>query len=223
MSASSSQQVYEKTWRGQYWGRDGVIAQAKRNITHPPTAGEISALSSTYYSAAGHAFAKLQTSSIFRKPFWAFRSLWCLFFAGYISNLLVQRFGLSGMTPDQLDVRARILFRQKRYGRALEATMKGLSQKDLPPDTEALLKIGLAEIQLATGYVSLAAASYGEALGLISRIRPTTTVRLYRSLADFYRKRGYHEHKKDMAAKALEVAQKHKLDDQVVKLAPLLK
>lgn len=215
--------IYEGSWKGLYWGKDGVIAQSRRRFAKLIAEGKreeaYSALSSTYYSAGGHAAARFRTSSVFAKPLWAMRAIWCLRRAGKLSDEL--KYELQNMTSDQLDIRGRILYRLKRYNEALKVTQLALGRENLTADTLVLLEMGRGEILNAMNG-SQAVEAYHRALNYVDWVKPTTSVRLYRSLTAYYHQQGDLEKSRWYAEKALVIAKEHGLDDQTVKIKAIL-
>ena len=121
-------------WLGKYWGRAGAIALARERCfcligeLGKTERDVLSILSSTYYSAGGHAWAraKKETGILF-SPFWAVRAYRCLRLAVRCSDQLEKvAGGLKNLTADELDVRCSIVRKAKRWKKALECVVAGL-------------------------------------------------------------------------------------------------
>ncbi len=218
-----SRTIYEKTWKGEYWGQGGVIELSWGRYTKLLDIGKrpeaLSALSSTYYSACGQAVARFRASF---NPVWLFRAWWCLRQAGKLSDELERLLSLDLMSPEQLDIRARILFRQRRYALSKQVTQEALGRDGLMPDTRALLEMGLAEISDQEREPAGAQLAYGRALFEEENLRPTTTVRIYASLTRYHTRWMQWRLAQTAAEKALAIAQTHGLEDQAIKLQPVL-
>lgn len=224
--------VYEKSWSGEYWGRDGAIALSKKRFLEHIYDNELpaglSALSSTYYSAAGNALSRLKTSGLFAKPLWLTRALWCFLRAVMLSEELERLGGLDEMTSDQLDIRARILFKSRRYDKALVVTEKALSRFDLAADYRvysdtrtdsiALLLMGRAEIYYAQGLRTLAPSELALQFAEWHGVRSTTRVRLLKSRSAILRRLGYERDADVTLREAFKIAAEHGLQDQITKL-----
>lgn len=117
-----------------------------------------SALSSTYYSVLGTAFAHLKLAFKFswkfpaRILFWIFAwlplAMWCRWRMAYWSDQVVKLIGYEGMTADQCDIRQSILRRCGRWGEVYDCIQIGLNAPNLPAHTESLLRVGLAHVYL---------------------------------------------------------------------------
>lgn len=224
--------IYDGSWRGEYWGREGVIVLSKRRFRQRVREGKhaeaLSALSSTYYSACGQAIARLKGTNI-RSPhdfFDAMRLgvlvLWCAWRTSFLSEIMEMRAGLANLTADQLDIRGRILLLQKRYRKAYEVTDRALDIPNLSPDTHVLLEIGLGEIANAMGRSAQAEVCYDRARAIVDGTRPTTQVRFYRSLAGHCKKNGELGLVRPYALRAMEIAEQNGLTDQLIKIQPYL-
>lgn len=220
--------ISERVWKGLYWGPSGVIAQAEKESQEKGTRGkklkDLSALSSIYYSAAGHAKAKIKTAPLSEKLLWTVRATWCLLKAYKLSEKLVyEHSGIEYMTPEQLDVRASILIAVKSYRKAMAAIDEALERENVTIDTRMLLNISLAKLCDIEKFPSLAEDALKRASELEKEARPTTLVRLYKAYAEHCKKLGYHDMAYVLAQKAFVFASEHNLDDQKIKIQPLLK
>lgn len=213
-------EVYEKSWAGQYWGPDGALAKQRRRTQNPQ---DYSALSSTCYSAATQAYARFKTGAFPSKLLWGFRAWRCLREAERLSDAFARAVKQTDRTPDQTDVRARILFRRKRYAEARDLTKAALARENLSLDTRVLLTIGLAEIHDATGSAVCAEEAYRSVEEMLPHVKATTSVRHYKSLAWFYHEHGDLTSMRRAADKAREIAAANGLFDQLHKIKPLLK
>ena len=162
-------ELYRKSWAGDYFGRDGAIELAKARcvrVARDNTVEAYSGLSSTYYSAAGHAYARLrQTFS----PHWAVRAWYCMQLAVDYSDKMVENAGgVHALTVDQLDIRqsiyrkaAKMLFGKKRRREftieALRCIRLGLDEKNAQGHARGLLLVGLIDIHTQKNPVSISA------------------------------------------------------------------
>ncbi len=226
-SEALKKELHDKTWRGDYWSKDGAISLALRLYGHNVMLGipkPESALSSTYYSAAGNAYARAVKAGLCTKIFWYLRAYGCLHKAVVLSNRLAHQVGLDGMTYDELDIRASIMYKNSDYRAACASVLKGLAklkaEKDASPDSELLLTLTLGKVLKKLGNLDASKAVFKDAELLIPRVSPKTSVRYYRALAE-------HQHEYDPAAArkslniATEIALEHHLDDQVAKIGAL--
>ncbi len=137
---------YEKTW------------QARTAINLDLRAHGYSALSSTYHTIYGRAFAHLK--AIFkprwlwlapiRLPLWCVTWLplggWCYWKALPLSNYVVALIGYEEMTADMCDIRQSILRRRRRYDEAEHCINVALEKKPEKAHTRGLLHVGLADV-----------------------------------------------------------------------------
>ena len=218
--------VYALTWAGVLWGRTGAIRVSRLRAEYLKVLGEeasaLSALSSTYYTAAGNAAARVGQTSGAAKYLWLCRVVWCLVRAVVLSNRLERRAGLSGMTPDQLDVRASILRKARRYQAALRCIEEALRRGGRSPDTTALLEASRGEAFYALGMSAAATIAYAHALLLCDRVRPTTSVRVLKSWGAHRIRLGERGEARRVLRDALVLAEKHHLGDQEEKIRALL-
>ena len=74
------QKVYDLTWQGKLWGRNGAIAWSRAWYERKKALGSkgdgAMALASTFYTASKNAAAKIKLVSFFAKPSWFVRALW---------------------------------------------------------------------------------------------------------------------------------------------------
>src|SRR3989344_73087 len=225
----AQREISAESWQGNYWGPNAVIAlnrqQFKKLCGQGKTSEALASLSSTYYSASGSAFARMRLASIFGKPVWTLEALWCLWRAVRLSDALGREAGTQGMTADQLDVRARILFKwgsrfsRKRVDDAFFITTTAL-KRNINRDTEVLLLMGLGEIQEARQQYKESFHAYRKGSGLVERgVSASTAVRFYRSLGAHYRRLKRPDPATIAENRALEIAQKDGgMGDQILKL-----
>lgn len=219
------ERLFRLSWDGNYWGENGAIALSELVYSEKMALGDqsaLSGLSSIYYSAAGNAASRTRSSTFLGKPFWLLRAFRCLRKAEKLSDELERKVGVSKMSPDELDIRSSILRKAHRCDDALRCTQAGLSRSDLSPDTRVLLEIGLGEIMDEVGNNKAAGEAYARAIGFLMKIKPTTRVRYFKSLAEHYHRCKWHVPARNMAIKALKIAEDSNLTDQVVKIKPAL-
>ena len=84
---SLNAKISDLTWQGKFWGVGGALDLERerevyiRSILYKsgrPIADYYGAVSSTYYAAAGNAWAEMHRSPFIKKPLWAVRAFWCL-------------------------------------------------------------------------------------------------------------------------------------------------
>jgi tetratricopeptide (TPR) repeat protein len=221
------QELSKLTWAGKLWGRNGAIRWSRKRYKILEELGReaeaLSALSSTYYTAAGQALARGEG---LRVLWWLPVAIWCLMRANLLSDRLERLLGLSRMSSEELDCRARITFKAWRYKKALACTREALSRQDLAPDTRALLLMGLAEILEAlnkSGQMSSEVERiYNEIVSLCTHLKPTTEVRIMKSYGEYLLNWDYPVEAEGILVQAIDVAREHKLGDQEIKIAPIL-
>jgi hypothetical protein len=203
-NGSQSVGLYEKSWSGQYFGRHGAIALARMRFKEEKAfgaredmIGALSALSSTYYSAAGHAYARFKNT---RMPWWAFRAGWCLRRAlAYSDQAIHLAPGTGRLTVDQLDVRQSILRKvaEKKRDRyrsaypyvlaALDCINAALRREGVSRHARGLLLVG--KIDILTRYPGMrwgdddVEAMLHEALEIADHVasgNPRQAIRIYR-------------------------------------------
>ena len=149
-------QVRDLAWKGCYWGADGAIRKAER--LHCLSLGQRgqsawSALSSTYYSAAGNALARAR-ANLLMAPYWLVQAYRYLEKAHRASDRAAAS-GYEPMSADELDVRQSILRKCGDLDGALACIDHALGKPGLRADTNLLLLVGRAEILEAQGFVTL--------------------------------------------------------------------
>ncbi|MBI5742643.1 MAG: hypothetical protein HZA25_02290 [Candidatus Niyogibacteria bacterium] len=156
-----------------------------------------SALSSTYYSIVGTAFAQLKATL---KPKWLAPvriAAWCLIWLPLaawcywrmlpLSNRIVKLIGYGDMSADQCDVRQSILRRRGRYDEAKKCIRAALTKNPEKAHTRGLLRVGLAEIYRHEGDWRNAKTEVGAALveaEQAEKLDPRQAARIYRQCAD---------------------------------------
>lgn len=220
------QKVYDATWQGKLWGKNGAIHWSRARCLYLESIGKkaeaSSAMSSTYYTAAGHAFARAKLASFLPKIFWMAVGLWYLVWALSHSNRVERILGIEKMTHGQLDVRASILAKWGRYKKALRCLEEALSRPDITNDSRALILVKRGEVLYALHKLPLAAEAYIRA-SKIKGIKATTEVRVLKSLGQHYKRLGNKKFAQENLEKALTLAEKNNLGDQVVKIKALMK
>ena len=215
ISEGLRQGIYAASWGGELWGPLGAIKLSKLRFQALKELGDekgaLSALSSTYYTAAGNARAKGRVG----------RAFWCAIQAMLLSDDLEEKYGLRNLTPDELDIRSRILFMVWRYRDSLRVSREALSRGISSPDTRALLEMGLAETLSALGKEIEATHAWARAIELATKVKPTTLVRVHRALAGHCFKIGDRERGHQELGMALRVAHENGLQDQIVKITAL--
>lgn len=156
--------IYDLSWKRISWiDKLNLIRKSQQDHAKKFNSGDdiikaegCSALSSTYYSVLGTAFAHLKLAFKFswkfpaKFLFWIFAwlplAMWCRWRMTYWSNQVVKLIGYEGMTADQCDVRQSILRRCGRWSEAEDCIQIGLKASNLQAHTESLLRIGLAHV-----------------------------------------------------------------------------
>ncbi|OGG47144.1 hypothetical protein A2671_01970 [Candidatus Kaiserbacteria bacterium RIFCSPHIGHO2_01_FULL_49_13] len=144
-----SKEISEKTWSGQFWGSQGAVELERRRFNlSKREGGEASAFgaaSSTYYAAAGNAYARFKKAPW--QFWWAYRAFILRGYAVWLSDQIELKKGVTNMTPDELDVRQSILRRVKRYKEAKKCVHEALGRKNVARHTKALLLIGQIDLE----------------------------------------------------------------------------
>jgi len=218
--------VYNLTWQGELWGRNGAIAWSKRRYRHLESLGRegdgASALSSTYYAAWGNAFSRG----------WLVSGIWCAVCALIWSNFSEKAIGLENMNHGQLDIRASILVKWYIYRKAEKYLRKALEKKDITNDSRALVLCKLGEVQDRKILNRIRGEDGGIVFGEAVRIegvKNTTRVRVLKALGQHMlrKKRSRPLDYKWVAMRffgeALEIAERDNLGDQIVKIKALIK
>jgi len=223
---SLDQKIYDLTWQGKLWGRGGAIAWSRTRYLHFKALGRggdgAMALSSTYYTAWGNAFAQMKQVRFILKPLWLIRGIYCAFWALAWSRHAEKEIGLENMTHGQLDVRASILAKWRRYEKARRCLAKALSRKDITADSKVLVLVKLGEVCDALGKRNLAANNYWEAYR-VKGLKPTTEVRVLKSFGQHWRIIKNEKRAREHFERALILAEKNNLGDQMVKIKALMK
>lgn len=228
--------VYALTWQGKLWGREGAIAWSRSRFLYLKASGHpgdgTSALSSTYYTAAGNAFSQVSHAPLSDKFFWLFRGIWCMFRALSWSNYTQRIIGFERMTHGQLDVRGSILAKWRLYGKAEKCLHKALEKKDITDDSRALVLCKLGEVLdrkiLNRIRGDDGGIEFGKAVR-IQNVKNTTRVRVLKALgAHMLRKKrsrplDYKRVAMNFLGQALEIAQSDNLGDQIIKIKALMK
>lgn len=218
--------VYDLTWQGKLWGRGGAIAWSRKRYWHFRNLGKraeaASSLSSTYYTAAGNAFALAKQLPMVRRTIWLLRGVWYLFWALAHSNEVERILGVKNMTHGQLDIRASILAKCRKYARAQRYLQAALRRQDITDDSRALVLVKLGEVYQALGRPYPAEESYSQAAKM-EGLKATTKVRVLKSLGQYYRRVGGKGRAQEYLQKALALAEKNNLGDQIMKIKALLK
>jgi len=159
-----------------------------------------SALSSTYYSIAGTAAAKLRSLFCFRwslllLPFslplffltWLPLGVWCYFRMLPLSDkALACAGGYANFSADKCDIRQSILRKRHQYLLAAACIFRGLVKEGVLPHTRALLYVGLADAHLHFKDYQLAQSNVKSALKNIGEVEvydPRQAIRIYKSCA----------------------------------------
>lgn len=210
------EELYQKTWRGEYFGKEGAIKLGKtvfRQTYSIDNPNPLMGLASTYYSAAAHAWSRFH-----KGPFWLITAIWCLIQAFRLSSRFERLVGTKNMTADQLDVYASILFQTRIFKkRALDCVYSALGKEGLSPSTRVLLLIKGGEIHNALHDRQAASMFYREAGKIWKETPPTTQVRYCRSVARHNELMGNKLMKEKWLRTARDIAKEHKLNDQLVK------
>lgn len=193
-----SRQIHDKTWAGEYWGAGGVIVLTEdrfRKSLHDSLgepekeAAAYSSISSTYYSAAGNAYARFQRASLWTKPLWAIRAVRYLRKALEASDKVQALLGLLGMTPDQLDIRSTILRSVGRWDEALRCLEEALARPNLRPESRVLLLMGKAECLDREKKHPEAEDILHEASEICLAVRVQTQVRFHKAFGEHFERR----------------------------------
>lgn len=200
-----------------------------------------SALSSTYYSIVGTAFAQykeIKTQFLDSPPYiayfvplrfvaWGFTWLplaaWCYWRMLPLSDCVVTLIGYNGMSADQCDVRQSILRRRGKYDEARKCIHAGFTKNVEKAHTRGLLCVGLADIYLRNG--DLYGARDEMDLALLNAKQaekqdPRQAARIYRHCANIIDviKQGDPVRGNLLREKARALAQEAGAQDQLLKL-----
>lgn len=214
------------TSAGDFWGREGAIRYSKKRAEYlrdlGDTAKALSALSSTYYSAFGNAWARVKLTAMpWQWLFWLFRAWRCRGQAVRYSDRLVGLVGnIRSMSSDQLGTRSRVLFADGRYEESLECGWAALiSVRRVSEKEAALIRAGIAETLDAMGRRQEALEQYQSVISM--DLEPKVAVRVKKSWARHCLLVGDGEQALQVLTSALEIARQNNLGDQVVKLNAL--
>ncbi|MBX4198264.1 hypothetical protein KW782_02915 [Candidatus Parcubacteria bacterium] len=122
------------------------------------------------------------------------------------------------MHHDELDIRSSILRKLGRHREALRCSREALSRKGISADSRVLLEMGVGEAMDALDREDAAQDAYDRALEHWSVVRPTTSVRLYRSYASHLKRIGNEKMARFFLAEASRIAGINNLGDQVLKI-----
>lgn len=165
-------------------------------------AAAYSALSSTYYSIAGTAYAKFRAIFevnslwLFCVKFltfiftWAPLGLWCNYRMLHLSNKFALLIDAEDATSGECDIRQSILRRRGRFSEAKIWIESGLKKKDIELHSIALLFIGRADIYKNLGdwekteeYVKMAL----EIAETVEKININQAIRIYKHCVNLIR------------------------------------
>lgn len=230
------------------WSKDSFIAKlilfVKSNINERKRiksdnniekASGYSALSSTYYSIFGTAFAKFKVMFKFKSLLflpvklpififtWAPLLLWCNYRMLHLSNKFALLINFEDTTSGECDIRQSILRRRGKYNEAESWIKLGLEKKDIEKHTIALLYIGLADIYKNWRDWRKTEEYVGKALEIaaqVEEINPNQAVRIYKhcaNLTDWFEE-GDPLPGKNLRKKAENLARRIGAKDQIVKI-----
>jgi len=193
-----------------------------------------SALSSTYYSIVGTAYAqfkkifKSRRFLLIKLPLfcftWGILAYWCNIRMLFLSNKV---FKLSGgyknMTTGMCDIRQSILRKRGRYLEAGECIKVGLLKSKVETHTLCLLNIGLAEIYKHYGNQMKTQRYVNDALEIAEQVEETNlqqVVRIYKHCANLvdWLEMGNPLPGRKLREKAEELAVKINAKDQILKI-----
>lgn len=153
-------------------------------------ASAYSALSSTYYSILGTAYAQLETGTPTQRLLclitWLPLAIWCYWRMLPLSNKVVELIGYENMSAEQCDIRQSILRRRKRLKEA-EKCIRSALEKCPEKHTRGLLYVGLAEIHFKNNdsyYGGNAIDSAIHFANLVETTEPLQSARIYRNCAN---------------------------------------
>lgn len=221
------QTIYHESWLGRYWGRAGAIALAKARCFYlivelgKTERNVLSGLSSTYYSAAGNAWARAKEakkSGSLMFLLWAWRAWRCLRRAVSLADRLKRSVvKLSELGGDELDVLCSVYRKCRRWEEALACATVGL-QRSPSVDSQCLLNLGVAECQEKLGREEAATHAYIQVYELEDQVSSGAKVRLLRALAGRWDRMGYNDRATRARGEARAIAISDGLDDQLAKL-----
>lgn len=118
-------------------------------------AAAYSALSSTYYSIAGTALAKIRNArysfrALFAAPLWFLLGGWCYLRMLSLSDKVVELIGYDNMSADQCDVRQSILRKRGKFSEARRCIMAAWG-KEMSDTSYCLLQLGMADVWIENG------------------------------------------------------------------------
>jgi hypothetical protein len=182
-----SNAIYDTTWKGKYWGWHGAIRLAVTNFLLGKS--NLSALSSTFYSASGASTGV--------------RKYACAIIALKLSELFAatRLCHLDRMTPDQRDIRGTILAMAGEYcpipllkrwylNRAIRYAQSIVYSTSLGEcvnsQTKCLACALLVKLYISTGLFDRAEREYKvlSSLALRTGLVPEVETRVYRSMGD---------------------------------------
>jgi tetratricopeptide (TPR) repeat protein len=219
------QKIHDLSWKGHYWGKDGVLPKARLlyRISHGSIGYQaLSALSSSYFSAAGNAIAHAKQSRKLQKIIWFMRGILTLLWAAHLSNKLERR--CKDLTARQLDVRGSILLTIGRNRKALKCYMRALQHPLLPYNERMLLIIGIAKCYMGMKNHVEAQKEFVNASKLLVHMNePRVLVRYYKAYGNFYLKQRQPATALNLFNQGLMIARKHNLQDQIDKIQGMMK
>ncbi len=196
-----------------------------------------SALSSTYYSIVGTAYAQLKVVSQPKLTIllhvvaycftWLPLAVWCYWRMLTLSNHVVTLIGYEGMNADQCDVRQSILRRRGQYDEAKKCIHATFIKHVEKAHTRGLLHVGLAEIYRHECAWRKAQVEVLSALTEAEKTEsqdPRQAMRIYRSCADLTDYFGNFMYQGNMTSgdklrsKAQALAEETGAQDQLLKL-----
>lgn len=220
---------HKQFYKGELWGKDGALQEARRRFHIAYRRGGatavsgLSALSSAYYTAAGNAAAMFRTSGWPYKPFWGLRAWYCFRKAVKLSDSFAQKRTVAEMSAGKITTRASILEKDNRWEAALHLARAGLERTDLSEHDRFLLLLNRARAEERIGMKDDAALDYILARNLIEAglVNEEDAVRGYRALAEYHGRQNNLEHARKFKSLGLGLAHKNGWGDQIVKLEAL--
>lgn len=196
--------------------------------------GAHSAMSSTYYTIAGTAMAKLQEIKASKNKFfalvkfffwlmtWLPLGAFCYFRMLSHSNKVFRLIGYDGMTADMCDIRFCILKACRRFEEAIECADIGLRKPDIQIHTYVMLRLGQLEI-ICTGPGPDATRDavlsiYEENFQRMSPTEPQQAIRIARTCARILRQIGFESKASEVEKDAQQLAEKIGASDQALKI-----
>lgn len=209
--------------RGNYWGLEGEIAQARRRFAEAGSlVSGLVALASIYYSALGNAHS-MWLESIVNFFIMPLRMWYCRREALQCVDEFLRR--AKPATPEEADVVSRILLlrrSQKATDMARQIAYMFRWEEGLAPHTEAQLLLTIAECFERKWDVGQARSERRAAFRLLDRVKkeshPGQAMRLWRKKIAFQHAEGDHAREVRELAGAQMYGEKHGQADQLIKL-----